>query len=118
MFLYKFSYHEYRNTPREWQLKEFELNDINLIVGTNASGKSRTLNVISGLTKLLLNPKIQYNSGRYNACFKSDTDSMQYTVEYDNGVIVLEEFRLNEETLFSRNEKGEGKILNSDLSRR
>src|SRR5262245_51711254 len=53
MRLRRLEYREYIGTPREWQLKPFTLSDTNLIVGQNAVGKSRALNVIGGLGKLL-----------------------------------------------------------------
>ena len=40
----------------KWEYKNLELNDINLIVGKNATGKTRTLNSIVNL----LNFKIQH----------------------------------------------------------
>lgn len=42
----------------EWQLEGCALNqDINLIVGKNATGKTRTLNVIASLTDFLAGEK-------------------------------------------------------------
>ena len=45
MKLVKFSYSE-----PGWEIKDLELNDLNLIVGKNAVGKSRTLSLIDSLT--------------------------------------------------------------------
>lgn len=116
--LKKFSYKEYEVSPRHWELLEFELGAINLIVGNNSSGKSRTLNVISGLSKLLLHPKIQYNSGTYSACFANTKGAnIQYLVEYRNGAIAMEKFILDNEELINRNEKGEGMIFNQEVNK-
>ena len=43
------AYQEYLGTPREWTLDPLSLGPVNLIVGKNASGKTRTLNVLRNL---------------------------------------------------------------------
>ncbi len=118
MILKKFSYREYENSPRYWELKAFDVNNINLIVGSNASGKSRTLNVISALSRILQNPKIQYNSGSYAACFENNSGhSIKYIVEYNQGSISKEKFIRNEKELIDRNENGEGRIFNEEIGK-
>lgn len=115
MILKKFSYSEYNDTPRYWELEEFELGEVNLIVGNNTSGKSRTLNVILGLSKSLISPIINYNSGKYSACFLKQEDNIKYTVEFKNGSVFYESMELNDKILFNRNEEGSGKIWNESL---
>lgn len=115
MILQKFSYKEYENTSRFWELKEFQLNNINLIVGNNTSGKSRTLNVINGLAKLLLSPKIQFNSGTYKGCFKKSDGEISYAVEFDEGNVIKEKMFRDKTLLFERNSEGQGEIFNADI---
>lgn len=115
MQLHKFSYKEYENNSRFWDLKEFRLNKINLIVGSNTSGKSRTLNVINALAKLLLSSKIQLNSGTYKGEFIDNDIKISYSVEFKNGVILSEILQENDEVRFKRDKKGLGEIYNSDL---
>jgi len=116
MKLHKFSYSEYKNNPRFWELKEFQLNKINLVVGNNTSGKTRTLNVINGLAKLLLSPKIIFNSGTYMGCFLKDQSKITYTVEFKGGVVVNEQLIQDNNLLIKRNREGSGQILNKDIN--
>ena len=70
MFLKSIEYAQHEGTPRLWKLEGCTLGNINLIVGKNATGKSRTLNVINGLANLLSGErKLQYMSGNYNVEF-------------------------------------------------
>ncbi|MCH4824588.1 ATP-binding protein [Gramella lutea] len=115
MILKTFSYEEYENSPRFWKLEEFKLNSINLIVGNNTSGKSRTLNVIHGLSKLLLSPRIQFNSGTYNGMFETNQTEYSYSVKFEDGKVMFEKMLEKDRILFERNESGTGKIFNSDL---
>jgi len=120
MKLDTFSYIEHPDNEKYWKLEEFKLNDINLIVGSNSSGKSRTLNVISGLSKLLISPKIVFRNGDYKACFTDiEKNKIKYNVLIKNGIIENEELFINEEQLIKRNKKGEGFIksiaINTEL---
>lgn len=115
MILRKFSYKEFENTTRYWELKEFILNEINLIVGNNSSGKTRTLNVINAFANLLLSPKVQYNSGTYNGCFTKGNNEINYFVEFKDGIIFQEKMFIDTTLLLDRNEHGEGEILNSSI---
>ena len=47
-------YAERRGQPKEWILDRFTLGQVNLIVGTNATGKSRTINTVNNLARMLL----------------------------------------------------------------
>jgi AAA15 family ATPase/GTPase len=115
MKLDKFSYHEFQNLPRYWELEEFKLNNINLIVGSNASGKTRTLNVIFGLSRLLLSPKIQFNAGSYRGCFLSGANEISYEVEFKDNAVLSERMSQGNTELFHRDKEGLGEILNVDI---
>ncbi len=116
MILKKFAYSEYKDNPRYWEVEEFELGSVNLIVGNNTSGKSRTLNVILSLAKSLTTPIINYNSGKYSACFNnSNNDTIQYVAEFKEGKVFFESLIFNDELLFERDENGSGKIYNNLL---
>jgi len=64
-------YQSKTNTNR-WQLKDFLLQDINLIVGKNATGKTRTLNILAALANLLSGVRNKLPSD--NVCFESKFD--------------------------------------------
>lgn len=118
MKLVKFYYAEHLNNPSNWKLKEFDVNDINLIVGANASGKTRILNVISGLGKLLSNSKIHYGNGTSKACFLTkDNKNLEYFVQLENGIVYKEEMYLDGEKLIDRDESGSGIIKGVEINR-
>jgi energy-coupling factor transporter ATP-binding protein EcfA2 len=58
MKLIDMNYVQWENTPREWRIEGVRLGPLNLLVGNNASGKSRTLNVINGLAKFLAGERV------------------------------------------------------------
>lgn len=70
MFLKSLEYKEYENKPKYWHLNKFEIRKINLIVGTNATGKTRTLNLIGNLANLLAG-EIKFN---FNGSKKSNNN--------------------------------------------
>lgn len=116
MVLKKFAYEEYPNDPaKNWELLEFSLHQINLIVGKNSSGKSRTLNVIDGLSILILNPTLTYITGYYSAQFVDDQSNI-YTlvIQYEEGKIRKEYLTVNSEVKIDRDDKS-GKIFNSQI---
>jgi len=49
MQLTRLEYSEYEGKEQEWTLEGLTLGKRNLLVGKNATGKTRTLNVIAGL---------------------------------------------------------------------
>ena len=53
MRLRTYAYTQWPKTTREWTLFGLALGRINLVVGKNASGKSRTLSTINGLGDLV-----------------------------------------------------------------
>jgi predicted ATPase len=119
MILTKFSYSEFEDTPRYWDLNEFDLAPVNLIVGNNSSGKSRTLNVIYGLSRLILDSKINFNSGNYHANFLNNEGSeIKYNVQFENAKVVKEELEKSGEIMFTRDKSGEGEIYNTELKRK
>ena len=59
-------YCQYKGEDKEWTLDGLTLRDINLLVGRNASGKTKALNVIHALAKLLSGEKLTYVSGDYH----------------------------------------------------
>lgn len=116
MLLKKLSYREFPvGHPRYWEIEEFELGQINLFVGNNASGKSRTLRVIIGVANLILSSTLKINHGVFTIIFQKENDKLKYYLEVEDGTIVKEEYHVNEDVMFSRNKKGEGQIYNSDL---
>ena len=72
MRLESIEYIEHEGNPQEWSMKGLSLGAKNLIVGENASGKSRALNIIHGLARSLLGLQSPTQSGKYEACFNHE----------------------------------------------
>ena len=102
--------------PGEWRFDRFTLSQINLIVGINASGKSRLLNVISSLGKLL-SGAIQEMSfaAKYEATFKGNGNSWDYLLESDSQEIVMERLTHNGKNVMQRGKMGLGQLDAEDV---
>jgi len=116
MKLKSIEYSQYNNEPEEWQLEGCTFNDINLIVGKNATGKTRTLNVIAGLTSLLAGEKKpRYNSGNFLVVFENQGIEITYRLILKNAQVVEEELKQGNKELLLRSVDGSGKIFAEKL---
>lgn len=110
MQLKSFSYLEWEGTSQEWLLGDFLIGQKNLLVGKNASGKSRTLNVIAALAKALTGaPALR--SGKFGAEFKSNESTYNYSCHYVNEKVIAEKLLIDGKLHLSRVEGGIGEIL-------
>lgn len=81
---------ENKGLPTEWELKDLSLGDINLIVGKNATGKSRTLNIISHLASIISGtPLLPGQTYYYKIVFDSEYETT-YELDVSNGQILTE----------------------------
>ncbi|MFM7789419.1 MAG: ATP-binding protein, partial [Microcystis panniformis] len=97
-----------------------QLGNINLIVGKNASGKSRIVKSIYKLSELLS------ESGEIDPLFRKDTWHLffdrttncetEYFLELENGEVLQERLIIGSQQLLERNESGEGKIFAQELN--
>ena len=111
MHIKSISFSEYDTKPREWKIQDASFGEINLIVGKNASGKTRLLNVISGLAKLLSGSRRQlYESGYYKVTFECSLNMYEYELEIDGQEVKLEKFTINDDVVLERGNSGEGEI--------
>jgi len=111
MKLKKISYSQFKGEPREWTINGLTLGPINLLVGKNAIGKTKTLRIISGLSRLLCTDEvIHYLSGEYHVVFEHNDLICEYEVEYRDSKILKEVFSHNGKKLVERGEGGVGKI--------
>ncbi|QRM55311.1 AAA family ATPase [Sinorhizobium sp. BG8] len=116
MRLKKYSYTEFVDTPKEWILEPLDLQQLNLIVGINSTGKSRTLNTISSLSKMLNGGPV-LSGGDFIAEFEHDNQEWRYELYTKDQLVTKEILTRNDQTLLQRGEGGEGKIWAEELNR-
>lgn len=111
MKLKTLSYSQFKGKPREWVLDEIQLQDTNLLVGKNASGKSKTIAVIRSLGMLLAGeiPPI-FLSGEYDATFVSDESTFRYIVKYKDSKVFEESYYRDDKALLMRATEGKGSL--------
>jgi ABC-type lipoprotein export system ATPase subunit len=90
-------YREHPGTPSEWTIEGLTFGPINLLVGKNATGKSRALNIVGGLAKLLLSDRVAVDEAGYDVRFSVDRTEVRY-------VLRLEKRRVREEKVYVGNE--------------
>lgn len=117
MRLKSLKYDEYKNTTRAWHLEQFTLGQVNLVVGRNASGKTRTLNIIGGLANLVSGQylekgrRLPYITGDYEFTFDNNGKKIKYSLEIEDSKIYSEELKIGRKKLLKRGMGGEGKIF-------
>ena len=110
MELKKISYAEFQGSPQEWKLDELELGQSNLLVGKNASGKTRALNVISGLARYLSGLSPISVSGSYVCEFHRGNDVYRYSFETMDQQVTVESLSFNGKSVIERGAEGKGSI--------
>ncbi|MDB9427554.1 hypothetical protein PN482_01095 [Microcystis aeruginosa CS-555/01A07] len=127
MKLDQFEYISNRGEPNEWLIDGCQLGNINLIVGKNASGKSRIVKSIYKLSELLSgSDKIDQLFRKDTWLFRKDTWHLffdrttncetEYFLELENGEVLQERLIIGSQQLLERNESGEGKIFAQELN--
>lgn len=109
------AYQYNQGQPSAWRIENCQLDNINLIVGKNASGKSRIVKAIYMLAELLsesgtLNP--QPRTEEWHLWFDSDRphQTTKYILKIRNGLVIQEKLVIGDRELLNRNESGEGTI--------
>lgn len=110
MRLKKISYSEHVGEAQEWKLVNLELGRVNLIVGKNAAGKTRALNVISGIGRVLTNPSVAIRDGSYSLELEGNDSYISYETEIKNGCIQFERLKINNQSMLTRGSDGLGEI--------
>lgn len=112
MRLKSVSYSEFLGKPKEWSISDFTLEPINLVVGKNATGKTRTLNVLSGLGKLLSGRQkpSELTYGNFDVTFEHDDHILKYILKISDHKVIYESFTNGETVLLKRGEGGKGSI--------
>ena len=112
MFLRSLAYSEFKGKRNEWRIEGFDISNINLIVGKNAVGKTRTLSAIFGLASILSGrAKLIFQSGEYYTTFDLDGRTIKYILKFNDTKVFYEEFIENGNQLLIRKKGGKGKIF-------
>jgi hypothetical protein len=89
-------------------------NDLNLIVGQNASGKTNTLKVIRELADLLAKEaelsELSYDTARYNLELSTGEQKIAYAFKFKTAKVLEEKLFLNGELFLDRHIGGVGKL--------
>jgi hypothetical protein len=112
MRLKSLSYFDHPNSPEAWYLDEFTLGQINLIVGKNATGKTRSLNVIGNLANLVSgDDELKFVSANWEVIFENVGMEIKYTLKTEDRKVVQEDYIENGEPLLLRgSDQGKGSI--------
>jgi hypothetical protein len=112
MILKKIEYSEFEGKPNVWMFGEVALEKVNLLVGQNATGKTRTITVISWLANMLagLQPQLLI-SGNYIVEFSDSNDIYQYFLKIEQHKVLFEKLILNGDIKVERNADGTGELF-------
>lgn len=111
MQLESITYTQFEGKPEEWSITDFSFGNINLIVGTNATGKSRTLNIINALGNLVSGDiKLQFKSGNYKVIFDKNGKKLTYFLKYEESKVIKEKLVIGPDVRLDRKPGGEGTI--------
>ncbi|MEX0980977.1 MAG: ATP-binding protein [Bacteroidales bacterium] len=111
MYLRKLTFRENEGKKVEWLIDDVQLGKINLIVGQNSSGKTRTLNAVTEMVDMLKGSgNIPKFHGKYKASYVKDEQEVLLEFEYDKGIIQKEALVWKGEKVLERREDGSGWI--------
>lgn len=109
--LISLAYSERQGTPKEWTIDSITFAQVNLLVGKNATGKSRTLSVIAGLAKLLSpSPKFLVDNGSYDVLFDDNGERLRYVLCVNSGKVTAEEYFIGGRRVLCRAPGKQGEI--------
>ncbi|MEN8230139.1 MAG: ATP-binding protein [Bacteroidota bacterium] len=111
MYLRKFTFRENAGKKIEWLIDNVSLGEINLVVGKNSSGKTRTLNALSDLVSMIRGKGTGATGPVcYELLFRNGENLMRYELEYDLETIQMERLYVGDELVLDRGEGGNGVI--------
>lgn len=119
MFLKNIKFSRFKGQNYEWSMEGKFLNgvegqpvtfkEINLVVGKNATGKSKTINVIRQLSDLLSGDvklsQLMYDTSIYDLLFDDKDNEIAYFLEFEEGKIKQEILKINGVSKLTRNSK-------------
>ncbi|HEF4837290.1 AAA family ATPase [Burkholderia vietnamiensis] len=115
MRLKSLTYQEYVGSPQFWCLEKITYGPRMLVVGKNAAGKSRSINVLASLARNLSGRQPPGQSGEYSAEFDNGEHAYTYEVAYSAGEVQRERIVIGEKEYLSRGVGGFGTIFAEKL---
>jgi hypothetical protein len=115
MLLKSIKYSEFLGTNQEWVLENFQIEKKNLVVGKNASGKTRILNVIDFVARSLGGLQRPLSSCNFQCEFQHDNDSYTFKCEIENEDIIQEKLFINNKLFLDRGKGGVGEIFANEI---
>jgi hypothetical protein len=110
-------YAELEDTDQAWFLEDLRLGQRNLVVGKNASGKSRTLTIINALARHLAGLQPPTMAGNFDAEFVDENKTLRYQLKYVDEKVVSEKFSVDRRVLLDRSTNGEGTIYAEQIGK-
>lgn len=112
MTLKSLTYCEYEGDPKYWGLERIEFGSVNLLVGRNATGKTRVLNVALSICRLISGQQGRpFSSGRFDVEVELSGCLYRYIVSFDNRKVIEEQLSVDGVIRLSRNVDGEGEVF-------
>src|SRR4051812_20190093 len=118
MRLSSIAYKEYEGRDQGWIMEEWKVGQRTLLVGKNATGKTRVLNVIGGLARLLageMPPTLL--SADYTACFTEGEKKLTYAFRAEQALVLHEKVVIDGKTYLERGEGGVGTIQAEEIGK-
>ncbi len=111
MKLEKLTYTEFETLPSKWTLTNCTFGAINLVVGKNATGKTRMLNVLRGIAILISESNVlEIGEGKYTIELSHSNHIFVYSLEYHKRSVFYEELKIDNDVFLTRSEDGSGVI--------
>jgi len=112
----KISYKNKSDENKNWKYEGLEFKNINLVVGYNSTGKTRTLASLRILSDLLSRRiKIKKASEEFEVLLEDLEDTYNYKLEYEKGIIKNESLKINDKLKLKRMSNEEGWIYSEKL---
>lgn len=114
MILEAIKYIRLEGKSKEWSIEGVDqqpvkFGNINLLVGKNAAGKSRTLAAIREVSGFLCGAitvgDAAYESARYDLYFMDASSAYKYTVVYEGRKVITETLTVNDQLILDRENK-------------
>jgi len=109
MRLQEVEYQEHVGQPEEWRISGLKLRSVNLIVGENATGKTRTLHTIHALAQMLLRKQV-FREAHWITSFEDEGTEFNYSVKISEGIVDQEQLVVGGSKKLHRDKHGQGSI--------